>query len=53
MIDVAKTLPEDPDELRAFTQLLLAEFKSQALLITKLNHYRLASVGLRMCCSRY
>jgi len=30
MIDVAKALPEDPDELRAFTQLLLAEVKSQA-----------------------
>jgi transposase len=38
MIDVAKTLPEDPKELRVFTQLLLAEFKSQALLITKLRH---------------
>ncbi len=38
MIDVAKTLPEDPEELRAFTQLLLAEFKSQALLVTKLRH---------------
>ena len=29
MIDVARALPEDPDELRAFTQLLLAEVKSQ------------------------
>ena len=38
MIDVAKALPEDPDELRAFTQLLLAEVKSQALLIAKLKH---------------
>ena len=33
MIDVARALPEDPDELRAFTQLLLAEVKSQAMLI--------------------
>ena len=38
MIDVARALPEDPDELRAFTQLLLAELKSQALLITRLKH---------------
>jgi len=38
MIDLARALPEDPAELRAFTQLLLAEFKSQALLITKLKH---------------
>ena len=38
MIDVARALPEDPNELRAFTQLLLAEVKSQALLITKLKH---------------
>ena len=36
MIDVARALPEDPDELRAFTQLLLAEVKSQAMLIEKL-----------------
>ncbi len=38
MIDVARALPEDPDELRAFTQLLLAEVKSQAMLIEKLRH---------------
>jgi transposase len=33
MLDVAKSLPEDPDELRQFTALLLAEVKSQAVLI--------------------
>ena len=38
MIDVAKALPEDPAELRKFTQLLLAEVKSQAMLIEKLRH---------------
>tara|TARA_R110002126_G_scaffold3482_3_gene19899 strand:- start:6783 stop:7688 length:906 start_codon:yes stop_codon:yes gene_type:complete len=31
-------LPEDPDELRSFTALLLAEVKSQAVLIEKLRH---------------
>ena len=38
MMDVTKSLPEDPDELRAFTALLLAEVKSQAVLIAKLRH---------------
>jgi transposase len=38
MLDVAKSLPEDPDELRRFTALLLAEVKSQAMLIEKLRH---------------
>ena len=38
MLDVAKSLPEDPDELRQFTALLLAEVKSQGLLIEKLRH---------------
>lgn len=38
MLDVAKSLPEDPDELRQFTALLLAEVKSQAVLIEKLRH---------------
>jgi len=33
-----KTLPKDPDELRQFTALLLAEVKSQAVLIGKLRH---------------
>jgi hypothetical protein len=33
MLDVAKSLPEDPEKLRRFTALLLAEVKSQALLI--------------------
>jgi transposase len=38
MLDVAKSLPEDPDELRQFTALLLAEVKLQAVLIEKLRH---------------
>ena len=38
MLDVAKSLPEDPEELRQFTALLLAEMKSQAMLIEKLRH---------------
>jgi hypothetical protein len=38
MLDVAKSLPEDPEELRRFTALLLAEVKSQAMLIEKLRH---------------
>ena len=38
MLDVNKTLPKDPDELRQFTALLLAEVKSQAVLIEKLRH---------------
>ena len=38
MLDVAKSLPEDPEELRRFTALLLAEVKSQAMLIKKLRH---------------
>lgn len=38
MLDVTKSLPEDPAELRAFTALLLAEVKSQAVLIAKLRH---------------
>lgn len=41
MLDVVKSLPEDPDELRQFTALLLAEVKSQAMLIEKLR-YQLA-----------
>jgi transposase len=38
MLDVAKSLPEDPEDLRRFTALLLAEVKSQAMLIEKLRH---------------
>ena len=38
MLDVTKSLPEDPAELRAFTAVLLAEVKSQAVLIAKLRH---------------
>jgi len=33
LTDITKSLPEDPTELRAFTALLLAEVKSQAVLI--------------------
>jgi hypothetical protein len=38
MLDIDKSLPNDPDELRQFTALLLAEVKSQAVLIEKLHH---------------
>ena len=38
MLDTAQSLPEDPDDLRRFTALLLAEVKSQAMLIEKLRH---------------
>jgi len=38
MLDVANSLPEDPEELRRFTALLLAAMKSQAVLIEKLRH---------------
>lgn len=40
MLDVAKSLPEDPEELRRFTALLLAEVKSRAMLIEKLRPTR-------------
>ncbi len=38
MLDEIGTLPEDPEELRAFTARLLAEVKAQAILIEKLKH---------------
>ena len=38
MVEGAASLPEDEGELRAFTARLLAEVKSQALLIEKLRH---------------
>ena len=38
MLDVTKSLPEDPTELRAFTTLLLAKVKAQAVPIEKLRH---------------
>ena len=38
MLDIDKNLPKDPDELRQFTALLLAEVRSQAVLIEKLRH---------------
>ena len=33
MLDITKSLPEDPAELRVFTARLLAEVKAQAVLI--------------------
>ena len=38
MLDETVALPEDPEELRAFTARLLAEVKAQAVLIEKLRH---------------
>jgi len=38
MLDEIVPLPEDPEELRAFTARLLAEVKAQAILIEKLHH---------------
>lgn len=38
MLDVARSLLEDPEELRAFAALLLTEVKSQAVLIEKARH---------------
>ncbi len=38
MLDEIIPLPEDPEELRAFTARLLAEVKAQAILIEKLRH---------------
>jgi transposase len=38
MLDEIAPLPEDPEELRAFTARLLAEVKAQAILIEKLRH---------------
>ena len=38
MLDEIGMLPEDPEELRAFTARLLAEVKAQAILIEKLKH---------------
>jgi transposase len=38
MLDETAALPEDPEELRAFTARLLAEVKAQAVLIEKLRH---------------
>jgi transposase len=38
MLDETAALPEDPEELRAFTTRLLAEVKAQAILIEKLRH---------------
>ena len=38
MLDEIAPVPEDPEELRAFTARLLAEVKAQAILIEKLRH---------------
>ena len=38
MLDVTRSLPEDPDELRAFTTISVTEVKAQAVLIEKLRH---------------
>ena len=38
MLDRSLTLPEDPEELSSFTARLLAEVKTQAILIEKLRH---------------
>jgi hypothetical protein len=38
MLGEIEMLPEDPEELRAFTTRLLAEVKAQAILIEKLKH---------------
>jgi hypothetical protein len=38
MLDEIVAMPEDPEELRAFTARLLAEVKAQAILIEKLRH---------------
>ena len=38
MLNAPKSLPEDPAELRAFNAVLLAEVKSQTILIEKLRH---------------
>ena len=38
MLDDPTPLPENPEELRAFTARLLAEVKAQAILIEKLRH---------------
>ncbi len=38
MIDDLKPLPDDPAELRVISELLMAEVKSQALMIEKLKH---------------
>ena len=37
MLDTLKSLPEDPDELRTVSELLMAEVQSQAYLIEKLK----------------
>ena len=38
MLDEATALPDDPEDLRAFTARLLAEVKAQAILIEELRH---------------
>ena len=38
MLDEAAALPDDPDDLRALAERLIAEVKAQAVLIEKLRH---------------
>jgi hypothetical protein len=38
MLDVAKSLPETPEEVRPITALFLAEVRSQAMTIEKRRH---------------
>ena len=38
MLDEAATLPDDPEDLRSLAERLIAEVKSQAVLIEKLRH---------------
>jgi hypothetical protein len=47
MLDDMPPLPEDPEELRAFTARLLAEVKAQAVLIEKLRHQLLGHIRHR------
>jgi hypothetical protein len=45
MLDEPAILPEDPEELRALTARLLAEVKTQAILIEKLRHQLAGRTG--------
>ena len=38
MLNTFDNLPEDPSELRQFTELLATEVKAQALMVEKLQH---------------
>ncbi len=47
MLETAQSLPEDPDDLWRFTAFLLAEVRSQAMLIEKLRHQSAGHRGHR------